>query len=274
MEALLALARRFGDFLVRHWEPGVEILLMAAVIYALLLMLRGTRGAGMLRGLGLLAAIAIVFSGVRYLGLMRITWLLERLLAVSAVAMVVIFQPELRRMLVRMGQTRWLGFLGRPRSVALDEVISAAASMSKRKIGALIAIQREVGLRAIIEGGTPLGAEVSSELLGSIFYPNTPLHDGGVVIRAGRVAAAGCLFPLSENPKLGLAASRLGTRHRAAVGLTEETDAVTVVVSEETGKVSVAVKGDLMYDLSVDELKNVLHNLCYEAVEAAVPQEG
>ena len=262
--------RYVGDFIARHWEKGVEILVIAAVIYALLLMLRGTRGAGMLRGLGLLIVFAVVFSGARYLGLMRITWMLERLFAVSAVALVVIFQPELRRMLVRLGQTRWLGFLGKPRSVALGEVMGAVASMSKRKIGALIAIEREVGLRQVIEGGTRLGAEVSSELLCSIFYPNTPLHDGGVVIRSNRVAAAGCLFPLSENPKLQ---KELGTRHRAALGLTEETDAVTVVVSEETGKISVAVKGDLMYDLSVDELKSLLHNLCYEAMEAAVPQD-
>ena len=270
MDEFLEYMRPVGEFVVRHWETGVEILLIAAVIYVLLLMLRGTRGAGMLRGLALLIAFAVVFSGVRYLGLMRITWLLERLFAVSAVALVVIFQPELRRMLVRLGQTRWLGFLGRPRSVALGEVISAVASMSKRKIGALIAIEREVGLRQVIEGGTRLNSEVSSELLGSIFSPNTPLHDGGVVIRMNRVAAAGCLFPLSENPKLQ---RELGTRHRAAVGLTEETDAVTVVVSEETGKISVAVKGDLMHDLSVDELKSVLHNLCYEAMEAAVPKD-
>jgi len=257
-------------FLRRHWEQGMEILLIAAVVYALLLMLRGTRGAGMMRGLAILAAFAVVFSGVRYLGLLRISWLLERLLAVSAVALVVIFQPELRRMLVRLGQARFLGFLGRPHSMALDEVLEAVASMGKRRIGALIAIQREDSLAAVIEGGTRLEAEVSSELLCSIFFPNTPLHDGGAVIRSNRVAAAGCLFPLSENPKLP---RELGTRHRAAVGLTEETDAVAVVVSEETGKISVAVKGDLMYDLSLEELKSVLHNLCYEAVEAAVPQQ-
>ena len=271
MDAFLDFASEAGDYLLHYWKRGVEILLIAAVIYALLLMLRGTRGAGMLRGLGLLAAIALIFSGARYLGLMSITWLLERLLAVSAIALVVIFQPELRRMLVRLGQTRLLSFLGKPRSVALQEVLAGVAYMSKRKIGALIAIQRDVGLRAVVEGGTRLNAEVTSELLCSIFFPNTPLHDGGVVIRSGRVAAAGCLFPLSENPRLP---KELGTRHRAAVGMTEETDAVTVVVSEETGKVSVAVKGDLMYDLSLEELKSLLHNLCYEAVEAAVPQEG
>jgi len=259
-----------GETGARHWENGLEILLIAAVIYALLLMLRSARGEGMLRGLALMMAFAVVFSGVRFLGLARITWLLERLFAVSAVALVVIFQPELRRLLVRLGQTRWLGFLGRPRSAALGEIIAAVASMAKRRIGALIAIEREVGLSAVTEGGTRLNAEVSSELLGSIFFPNSPLHDGGVVIHTNRVAAAGCLFPLSENPKLQ---KELGTRHRAAIGLTEETDAVTVVVSEETGRISVAVKGDLMHDLSVDELKNVLHNLCYEAVEAAVPRE-
>jgi diadenylate cyclase len=257
-------------FLSRNWSAGLEILVIAAVIYGVLLMLRGTRGAGMMRGLGILTVLAVVFSGVRYLGLLRISWLLERLLAISAVALVVIFQPELRRMLVRLGQTRILGFFGTARSVALDEIISALASMSKRRIGALLAIQREDSLAQIVEGGTRMEAEVSSELLSTIFYPNTLLHDGGVVVRSNRIAAAGCLFPLSENAKLP---RELGTRHRAAVGLTEETDAVVVVVSEETGRISVAVRGDLMLDLSVEDLKSVLHNLCYEAMESAVPQQ-
>jgi len=270
MDSLASSWQEALDFLRRHWDQGVEILLIAAVIYAVLLTLRGTRGAGMMRGLAILAAVAVVFSGVRYLGLLRISWLLEKLLAISAVALVVIFQPELRRMLVRLGQTRFLGFLGKPRSVALDEVLAALASMSKRRIGALIAIQREDSLAPIIEGGTRLEAEVSSELLSTIFYPNTLLHDGGAVIRSNRIAAAGCLFPLSENPKLP---RELGTRHRAAVGLTEETDAVVVVVSEETGRVSVAVRGDLMHDLSIEDLKSALHNLCYEAVESAVPHQ-
>ncbi len=270
MEQLIKALEWSRDLFLQRWDEGVEILLIAAVIYLLMLMLRGTRGAGMLRGLVLLVAVAVVFSGLRYFKLKHISWLLERLFAISAVALVVIFQPELRRMLVRIGHSNWLGFLGKARSVGISEVMAAVASMSKRKIGALIAIEREVGLRQVIEGGTKMNAEITSELLGSIFYPNTPLHDGGVVIRSSRIAAAGCLFPLSENQKLN---RELGTRHRAAVGMTEETDAVTVVVSEETGNISVAVKGDLMYDLTVDELKNVLHNLCYEAMEAAVPGE-
>jgi diadenylate cyclase len=268
MSWLHSFAETALEFLRHHWTEGLEILLIAAMIYAVLLMLRSARGAGMMRGLAILAAVAVVFSGVRYLGLLRISWLLEKLLAISAVALVVIFQPELRRMLVRLGQTRFLGFFGRARSMALDEIISALAAMSKRRIGVLIAIQREDSLAQIVEGGTRLEAEVSSELLSTIFYPNTLLHDGGVVIRSNRVAAAGCLFPLSENPKLP---RELGTRHRAAVGLTEETDAVVVVVSEETGRISVAVRGDLMLDLSVEDLKSVLHNLCYEAMESAVP---
>jgi diadenylate cyclase len=270
MEWLSSFAGGALDFLLRHWVQGVEILLIAAIIYAVLLMLRGTRGAGMMRGLAILAGIVVVFSGVRYLGLLRISWLLERLLAISAVALVVIFQPELRRMLVRLGQTRFLGFLGKARSMALDEIISALGSMSKRRIGALLAIQREDSLAQIVEGGTPLEAEISSELLSTIFFPNTLLHDGGVVIRSNRIAAAGCLFPLSENPKLP---RELGTRHRAAVGLSEETDAVVVVVSEETGRISVAVRGDLMHDLSLEDLKSALHNLCYEAMESAVPHQ-
>ncbi len=270
MTWLSAFAERAGEFLGRHWLDGIEVLFIAAVIYAVLLMLRGTRGAGMMRGLAILAAVAVVVSGVRYLGLIRISWLLERLLAISAVALVVIFQPELRRMLVRLGQTRFLGFLGRARSMALDEIIAALASMSKRRIGALLAIQREDSLAQTVEGGTRLEAEVSSELLSTIFYPNTLLHDGGVVIRSNRIAAAGCLFPLSENARLP---RELGTRHRAAVGLTEETDSVVVVVSEETGSISVAVRGDLMRDLSLEDLKSVLHNLCYEAMESAVPHQ-
>lgn len=268
MDWLSDFGRSLPAFFGRHWENGLEILVISAVIYAVLLMLRGTRGAGMMRGVAILAAFALVFSGVRYLGLLRISWLLEKLLAVSAVALVVIFQPELRRMLVRLGQTRFMSFLGKPRSRGLDEVLSAVATMSKRRIGALIAIQREESLTPVVEGGTRLEAEVSDDLLCTIFHPNTPLHDGGVVIRSNRVAAAGCLFPLSENTKLP---RELGTRHRAALGLTEETDAVAVVVSEESGKISVAVKGDLMHDLSLDELKSALHNLCYEAVESAVP---
>jgi diadenylate cyclase len=270
MDGLIRFADLWVEPLLRHWEKAVEVLLIGVVIYALFLMLRATRGPGMLRGLGLMILFAVVFSGVRFLGLIRITWLLERLLAVSAVALVVIFQPELRRMLVRLGQTSWLGFMGRSRSTAMGEVVAAVASMSKRRIGALIAIEREVGLRQVIEGGTPVNSDISSELLISIFFPNSPLHDGGVVIRTNRLAAAGCLFPLSENAKLQ---KELGTRHRAAVGLTEETDAVTVVVSEETGKISVSVKGDLMHDLTLDELKSIMHNLCYEAMEAAVPRE-
>jgi len=257
-------------FLGRYWFEGVEILVIAAIIYAVLLMLRAARGAGMMRGLAILAGVAVVFSGVRYLGLLRISWLLERLLAVSAVALVVIFQPELRRMLVRLGQTRFLGFMGRARSLALDEIISAVGSMSKRRMGALLAIQREDSLAQIVEGGTRMEAEISSELLSTVFFPNTLLHDGGVVIRSNRISAAGCLFPLSENAKLP---RELGTRHRAAVGLSEETDAVVVVVSEETGRISVAVRGELMHDLSLEDLKSALHNLCYEAVESAVPHQ-
>lgn len=271
LDRLAEYGRAALHFLARHWDQGLEILVIAAVIYAVLLTLRGTRGAGLLRGVGILAAFAVVFSGVRYLGLVRISWLLERVLAVSAIALVVVFQPELRRMLVRLGQTRFLGWLGKPRSMALDELLAAVAAMSKRRTGLLVAIQREESLAPILEGGTRLEAEVSSELLGSIFFPNSPLHDGGAVIRSNRIAAAGCLFPLSENQKLP---RELGTRHRAAVGITEETDAVAVVVSEETGRISVAVRGDLMYDLTLEELKSVLHNLCYEAMESALPGGG
>jgi diadenylate cyclase len=176
--------------------------------------------------------------------------------AAAIPALVIIVQPELRRALVRLGQTRFLGFMfkGETEDV-VDDIVKATFRMARRKIGALIAIEREIGLKNYIERGTQIDALVSSQLLATIFFPGSELHDGAVVIRNNRVAAAGCLFPLSDNPDLG---QMFGTRHRAGLGLTEETDSVVVIVSEETGTVSFAHDGQLERPLNPDQLREVL----------------
>jgi diadenylate cyclase len=264
------------DFLKRLQGVGgsaiVEILILAAVFYVVLRFLRGSRGAGVLRGMlvVIFVSIGVVFVAARYLfQLEHIVWVFEKLAALSIVAAMIIFQPELRRGLLRLGIHPLMGRFVRADSPAIAEIVEACANMSNRSIGALIAIQRQVPLSDYIERGTVLNAEVTRELLETIFFKGksgdgTILHDAGVIILGSRVAAAGCLFPLSENPELSKA---LGTRHRAALGLTEESDAVTVVVSEETGRISLGVEGRLMHGLTPEELEKRLTELCLVSVE-------
>ena len=264
------------DFLKRLQGVGgsaiVEILILAAVFYVVLRFLRGSRGAGVLRGMlvVIFVSIGVVFVAARYLfQLEHIVWVFEKLAALSIVAGMIIFQPELRRGLLRLGIHPLMGRFVRADSPAIAEIVEACANMSNRSIGALIAIQRQVPLSDYIERGTVLNAEVTRELLETIFFKGksgdgTILHDAGVIILGSRVAAAGCLFPLSENPELSKA---LGTRHRAGLGLTEESDAVTVVVSEETGRISLGVEGRLMHGLTPEELEKRLTELCLVSVE-------
>lgn len=244
----------------------VEIFLLFLIIFAAARFLIGSRGAPVLRGILLLIglSIGIVFFAANIFELVHIQWVFEKIAALFFVALLIIFQPELRRGLLRLGLHPIFRRVVRASSPAIDEVVEAAQEMSQNKIGALIGIQRTVSLEPYVEGGTRLNAEISKELLLSIFYPGSALHDGGVVIQGNRVAAAGCLFQLSENPELS---KTLGTRHRAGLGLSEENDAVTVVVSEETGKISVGVDGKLRTGLSVDELRHLLTELCLESVE-------
>ncbi len=248
------------------WRPLVEIGLIALALYVIGSFMRGTRGAGIMKGLFLffLVSLFFVFIAREYLGLERVAWILERLLALSLFAVIIIFQPEIRRALVRLGETPMLEIFSKKRASVMDAIVEAASAMGKRKVGALVAIQRSVGLGSYIEGGVPLEAEVTMELLTTVFTAGTALHDGGVVVRLGRVAAAGCLFPLSENPNVS---KELGMRHRAGIGITEETDAVSVIVSEESGEISIAVKGDLMRGLSAEDLRSILHDLCADTEE-------
>ena len=242
------------DSLLALWRPILEIGFVWFLIYSLIQFFQGTRAIPVLIGLLILA---VIFNIAKFLELHTIHWVLTKLFAVGVVAFLIIFQPELRRALARIGQnTIFSPFL--KRGGTIDEVVQTCEGLSRQKFGALIAIERDIALKNYIEGGLAVDAKVSAELLTSIFFPNTPTHDGGVIIQGERVVSCGCLFPLSQNPQL---APSLGTRHRAALGLTEETDAVTVVVSEETGAISVAVYGKLTRDLDGEGLRRVLTNL-------------
>lgn len=234
-----------------NFKVIVEIIILWFVFYMIILFIKGTRTVQVLKGLFILF---IIFLITQRLGLETINWILTKLIPISIIAFLIIFQPELRRGLARLGQ---FGIFPAKEHV-IDEISKSAFALSKKKIGALIAIEREVGLRAYIESGVSMDGKVSSELISTIFMPNTPLHDGGIVIEEDRIVSAGCLFPLSQETHI---TKTLGTRHRAAIGLTEETDAIAVVVSEETGMISIAVGGKLTRNLDREELVKSLTNL-------------
>ncbi|MBN1687480.1 MAG: diadenylate cyclase CdaA [Candidatus Omnitrophica bacterium] len=242
------------DFLLMLWRPLLEILFIWVLLYYLIRFFQGTRAMQVLMGLIILAAI---FNVAKVLELNTINWVLTKLFAVGVVALLIIFQPELRRGLARIGQNTFAGaFL--KKGGTIDELVQACEHLSRNRIGALVALERNIGLKNYIEGGIVLDAQVSAELLITLFAPNTPTHDGGVIIQGDRIASCGALFPLSQNVDL---ARSLGTRHRAAIGLTEECDAVCVVCSEETGSISVAVYGKFTRELNTEGLKRVLMSL-------------
>lgn len=232
----------------------VEIFVLWFVFYTLLLFLKGTKAIQVLRGLILLV---FIFFFAQYFKFYTLDWILSRLLAISVIAFLILFQPELRRGLASLGQRRIFNIMPTEARI-IEEITEACLIMSKRRIGALIAIERQASLGPYIESGVELDSRVSSELLCTIFTPNTPLHDGGIIIHHDRVVVAGCLFPLTENSKIS---KMLGTRHRAAIGITEETDAVVVIVSEETGGISIAIGGKLTRQLDREALSRVLRNL-------------
>ncbi len=250
-----------------RWRDALDILLVAIVIYRILVMFRGTRAVQMMIGLGALAAASLL---ARQLELYSTVWLLDNFWSFWVIALVVLFAPELRRALASLGQGRvgqaLLGASGEERAHVTDEIVSAVESLSGRRIGALLVVERSTGLRQYAELGVPLDAQVSADLLVSVFLPYSPLHDGAVFIQGTRIAAAGCFLPLSRNLEVGRA---LGTRHRAALGITEETDAVAIVVSEETGRVSLAVEGEMDSPVEVGSLRARLLTLIGESPEPA-----
>jgi diadenylate cyclase len=248
MSEILAL------FAQMRWQDVADILLVAFVVYHVILLIRGTRAMQMLAGLGVVLMVLVVS---RHLNMETTNWILNSFFASFILIIVVLFQSDIRRALSRMGQGPLFG-AGSDPSEILEEVVRTAVSLASRMTGGLVVLERKMGLANYIETGTKVDAKVSRELMVSLFQPPGPLHDGAVVIRGERIVAARCLLPLSGNPNLG---RHLGTRHRAALGLSEESDAVCVVVSEERGRVSVAVGGRLTPDLDAAALRNMLYEL-------------
>ncbi len=232
------------------WKPAVEILILWFMIYHLMLFFEGTRAIQLLRGI-IILLIAFLLS--QRLNFEVLDWLLTKLFAISVIAFLVIFHPEIRQGLARLGQRHFFGTALREEELdyMLSQIVKACENLSKDKIGALIAIEKNTPLTPYIESGVLIDARASSDLIETIFTPNSLLHDGGLIIQHGRIIAGGCLFPLTPNPEL----SRMfGTRHRAALGLSEDTDAIIIIVSEERQDMSLVYRGKLYKDLSREGL--------------------
>lgn len=239
------------------WVVILELIVIWALVYVVLRFLKGTRGARVIKGVALVLVIATLlvklFASENTFE--RLNFLYRNFVGVASLALVIVFQPELRRALVRIGEARLFRSSGLRKARVIEELLGAVEYLSQNKIGALIAIERQVGLAGVVEAGTRLNAEVTRELLNTIFWPGSALHDMGVVIHGDRMVAAGVQFPLAEGEQFS---SELGSRHRSAIGLSQETDALIVVVSEETGTVSLAERGQLLRNLSIDRLRTLL----------------
>jgi diadenylate cyclase len=253
------------------WRSIVDIAVVAVVLYQLLMLIKGTRAVQLLRGI---LVLLIISNLAEFLHLSTISWLLDKVWQMLFIALPVVFQPELRRALEQIGRGRF--FKRHPQTLGLDalgqvteELVRCTQVLSKNRIGALIAIERDTGIQDYIETGIKIDGVVSSEFLVNVFIPNTPLHDGAVIVRGDRVAAAGCFLPLSENTNIQ---KELGTRHRAAIGLTEVSDALVIIVSEETGAISVALDGVLTRFLDEKALTELLsRELQVKVTKSAVP---
>ncbi|MCQ9208075.1 MAG: diadenylate cyclase CdaA [Omnitrophica bacterium] len=246
------------NYLPLIWRPVLEIAILWYVFYHLLVFIKGTPAVQVLKGLIFLIILFFISLVVtQKLNLVIISWILPRFLAIFLISFLIIFQPELRRGLAQLGQGSILGLFFREERIT-GEISEAVFLLAKKKIGAIIALEREIGLKPYIESGVFIDSKVASELIITVFMPHTPLHDGGIVIQNGRMVAAGCLFPLTHNPKVS---KTLGTRHRAAVGLTDETDALVIVVSEETGTISLAREGRLTRNIDNESLTKALNSV-------------
>ena len=239
------------------WSDAIDIALVSFLIYEMLLLIRGTRAVQMALSAGFLI---LLFFLSRWLQLEAVNWVIRNLAAYVVFAIIVLFQSDIRRALAHFGRAPFFRYFERAESAAetIEELVVAATTLASRRTGAIIVVERQIGLRNYIEGGIPLDAMVTYDLLASIFQLGSPLHDGAVIIQSDRIAAAACFLPLSINPKVS---RDLGTRHRAALGLTEENDAVAIVVSEETGSISLVMAGDLERGLTADALKARLQAL-------------
>jgi diadenylate cyclase len=244
------------DFVTGWWRAAVEVLLLATAIYYALKFVRGTRAAPVL--VGFLASLFLLFALSAILRLEVLRWMLGAGAAFIAFAALVIFQPEIRRMLARVGDLPMFA-TARERRENLETIVRAAERLSEARIGGLIAIEQSINLAdAVSQLGIPIDCEATPEMFETIFFPNNAIHDGGVIVRGDRIAFAACIFPLTERNDLR---TSLGTRHRAAIGLTEESDAIVVVVSEETGRTSYAYRGQLQRGVTPEELRSFLSSI-------------
>jgi diadenylate cyclase len=239
-----------------RWQDLVDVILISIIIYRLLLLVKGTKAAHMLMGLGVLVLASFLS---RYFELYTMDWLIQSFWAQIVLAVIILFQPEIRRALAQMGETKFLHTLTSAEELkSLDEIVKATIALANRKIGALITIERDTILKDFVEMGTPLDAKVTKEIILSIFHPTSPIHDGALVIKGNRIVAAGCFLPITMGPDIS---KSFGTRHRAGLGLSEETDAVIIVVSEETGDISMAMDGKLETHFDMGTLRDVLTDL-------------
>jgi len=256
-----------GEFIGDYWRSGVEIGILWVVIYYSYLYFKGTRGAKVLTGLLLLLLTFTLLSQI--LKLQVIYWLIRSFTAFLAIALVVIFQPELRRALAALGSQHIFSTVTQKKET-IEVLAEAAFELSNRHLGALIALERETNVHAFAESGVTIDSELSTELIVTIFHPKTPLHDGGLILRNDRILAAACIFPVSQRHDLD---RNLGLRHRAGLGITEESDALAIVVSEETGIVSICHRGRIERDFDPDEFKHRLSQLLLEKYEESDSEE-
>ena len=251
-------------FATPDWRNIVDVVLLAILIYNGIKLVIHTRSNSLIKGIGLVLVVAWLSSALRF---NAVSWLLNQIISIGLVVLVILFQPEFRRALDQLGRSKWMRRvfgLTPPKAEAeqvekpVNEIVRAMTDMARKKIGALIVVERQTGLGDVIETGTRVDAEISAPLIENIFEPNTPLHDGAMIIRNRRINAAACILPLSEDPNIS---RDLGTRHRAGIGITETTDAVTLIVSEETGIISMAREGRLTRHLDARSLTILLTEL-------------
>jgi diadenylate cyclase len=255
------------DFFLNYWNAAIEILLLAIAIYYGYLYFRGTRGAKVLTGLAILFITLTLVSQI--LNLTVISWLLRSLTAFLAIALVVIFQPELRRALAELGSSQLFSSTTQKKET-IDVLTEAVFELSNKQIGALLAIERDTAIRSFAESGVNIDCEMSQELLLTIFFPKTPLHDGGVIIRNDRIIAAACIFPVSQREDLD---RTLGLRHRAGLGITEESDAIAIVVSEESGNISICHRGKIERGFKPGQFEKRLSELLLRENDSSAQQD-
>ncbi len=272
MDGFLGFFENFHSIVHPYWCNGWmlikscgEIFIIFIVLYTILRIMQGTRGAGILRGLAftlVIVTIVILFF-IKKLELYTVNWLITEFLPVLIIPIIILFQPEFRRSLIKLGHNPFFRIFVKSEVHVAKEILNAVAALSDKKIGGLITIEREDGLGVYIERGIKINSSISSNLISTIFWPGTPLHDGAVIIQEFKIAAAGCLFPLTDNENIS---NSCGTRHRAGIGITEETDAISIIVSEETGLVSVAVGGILDEDVAPEELRKKLEGFSTDTI--------